>query len=368
MNFDFSDEQKSLQHDVQRVLRDQSPLDVCRGVLEGGDLFSRPLWTEVASLGWPAIALPEAYGGVGLGYLELCVLAEELGRSLAPIPFSSSVYLFAEMLQRGGSEQQKSYWLPKIAAGECIGSLAYADGFGFPAHGQSDVTLRSGRLTGTKWPVADGAIAQVALVLACDESGENQLCLVELDGEGVTCETMAAIDPSRPMARLCFENAECEVLPEGDHWQLFQSVLDAAAVLFAFEQVGGADRCLEIAVEFSRERAAFGRVIGSFQAIKHKLADMYVNNQLARGNAYYGAWALSSGASELPLAAAVARVSSTEAFEYAARESLQVHGGMGFTWEADCHLFLRRSRTLAVNIGGVDMWKARVSDELKGDL
>ena len=148
-------------------------------------------------------------------------------------------------------------------------------------------------------------------------------------------------------------------------WQLFQRVLNSAAVLFAFEQIGGADACLAAATEFARERYAFGRPVGSFQAIKHKLADVYVGNQLARSNAYYGAWALATGAEELPLAASVARVSAIQAYEYAASENIQVHGGMGFTWEADCHLYLRRSRSLALLIGSSGLWKKQVTRELE---
>ncbi|MGI9292866.1 MAG: acyl-CoA dehydrogenase family protein [Pseudomonadales bacterium] len=368
MNFDFSDEQQALKNDVNRVLRERCPLETCRAVLEGDKDYDHALWTEIAALGWPSIALPEEYGGVGLGYLELCVMAEELGRALAPIPFSSSIYLFAEALIRSGNLEQREAWLPRLASGDCIGALAFAEGTGFPRSGSSRVLFKGGKLSGEKWPVADGDVAQGAVVLACDEAGKDHLCLVQLDAPEVARESLPSIDPSRSQARLRFDDTPAQVLTEGDHWGTFQAVLNAAAILFAFEQIGGADRCLDQAVDFAKERMAFGRVIGSFQAIKHNLANMYVNNQIARSNAYYGAWALSTNAPEMALAAAVARVSATEAYEYATRESLHVHGGMGFTWEADCHLFLRRSRSLAVNLGGIGQWKRQITDELEQKL
>lgn len=367
MNFDFSDEQKSLKDEVHRFLRDKSELTVARAVLESEKPYDEELWNEIVALGWPAIALPEAYGGIGLGYLELCVLAEELGRALSPVPFASTIYLFSEAILRAGSDAQKENWLQKVAMGECKGTLAYAEGHGFPTAESVSVSLQNGKLTGVKWPVADGDSADAAVVLARDEVGDVRLCLVDLDQNGVERSPLSSIDPSRSQARLGFTDVECEVLENGD-WKVFEQVLDAAAVLFSFEQIGGADRCLEMAVEYAKERKAFGRVIGSFQAIKHKLADMYVKNQLARGNAYYGAWALSTGSAELTLAAAVARVTAIEAYEYAAKENIQTHGGMGYTWEADCHLFLRRSRTLAVNLGSAPQWKQKITNELEAAL
>lgn len=364
MNFDFSQEQKSMQDEVHRFLRDKSDLSVARAVLESDSPYAAELWASIVELGWPAIALPEAYGGIGLGYLELCVMAEEMGRFLTPVPFASTVYLFAEAILAGGSEEQKQYWLPNVAAGECIGTLAYSEAQGFPRPDTLALKLVDGKLYGTKVPVADGDVADAAVVLARDEAGTVRMCIASLKQHGVTATPLKSVDPTRSQARLEFDGAECDPLANGG-WDVFQRVLDAAAVLFAFEQIGGADACLKAAVEFARERKAFGRIIGSFQAIKHKLADMYVNNELARSNAYYGAWALSTGAEELPLAAAVARVSAIHAYEYATKENVQTHGGMGFTWEADCHLYLRRSRSLAVNLGGTHLWKENITAQLE---
>ncbi len=192
------------------------------------------------------------------------------------------------------------------------------------------------------------------------------LFLVDLAASGVTRETVATLDPTRSVARLGFEGAPCERLGDpGEGAQMLSAILDRAAVLFAFEQVGGADRCLEMARAYALERYAFGRVIASYQAIKHKLADMYVKTELARSNAYYGAWALATDAAELPEAAAAARISASAAYDFAAKENVQTHGGMGFTWEVDCHLHLRRSRQLGLALGGPPVWRERLVRRLE---
>ena len=198
------------------------------------------------------------------------------------------------------------------------------------------------------------------------EGGQPGLFLVDLAGAGVTRETLKTLDPTRGAARLTFAGAPAERLGEaGEGLALVEQVLDRAAVLLAFEQVGGADRCLEMAKDYALERYAFGRPIGSYQAIKHKLADIYVKNELARSNAYYGAWALNTGAAELPMAAAAARIAACEAFWFAAKENIQTHGGIGFTWEMDCHLFYRRARQLGLVAGGAKGWKERLVSQLE---
>jgi alkylation response protein AidB-like acyl-CoA dehydrogenase len=208
-----------------------------------------------------------------------------------------------------------------------------------------------------KLPVADGDVADFAVVLAREAAGPT-LCLVDLHGAGVTRERIATVDPTRSHARVTFANAPAERLgAAGQGWGLVERLLDRAAVLVAFEQVGGAQAALEMGRDYALGRFAFGRPIGSFQAIKHKLADVYVAVELARSNAYYGAWALSTGAPELPVAAAAARVAATEAFYQAAKENIQTHGGMGFTWEFDCHMYYRRAKLLALSLGSARRWK-----------
>ncbi|ATQ42880.1 acyl-CoA dehydrogenase family protein [Caulobacter mirabilis] len=365
MNFDFSDEQKQLRDQARRFLADRCPPAAVRAVLEGAQSYDSDLWRGLGEMGFLGAAIPEAYGGVGLGHLELCVIAEELGRAVAPVPAVSSIYLVAEALMLAGTEAQKQAWLPNLASGETIGCFALAESAGRTTEGGVKATVSNGRLTGTKTPVADGDIAGLAVV-AAREGGKVSLWLVDLRGAGVTRTVEDSIDPTRGQATLTFDAAPAERLgAAGDGWRLASEVMDRAAILIAFEQVGGADRALEMGRDYALDRMAFGRPIGSFQAVKHILADMYVAATLARSNAYYGAWALSTGAAELPVAAATARVSATQAYQHCAKNNIQVHGGMGFTWAFDCHLFYRRSNNLALTIGSQSTWEDLLIDRLR---
>ena len=366
MNFDFSDAQKALKQQTRGFLRAACDTTVPRRVLEDPDeSFARELWQQICANESPGIAIPEEYGGIGFGYLELCVVAEEIGRAIAPVPFSSSVYLATEAVLLAGSEDQKQQLLPKLAAGERIGTFALSEGPGQATEANLQTTLKDGRLSGTKVPVPDGDIADFCVVTARDGGGTS-LALVDLGGDGVARQSVDTLDPSRSHARITFDGAEAQLLGEpGQGWALKDRVFDRAAVLFAMEQLGGADACLEMAIGYAKGRYAFGRPIGSFQAIKHKLADMYIKNELARANSYYGAWALSTDAPELPVAAAAARVAATQAFHFASKENIQTHGGIGFTWESDCHLYYRRSKLLALSIGSERVWKDRLISGLE---
>jgi alkylation response protein AidB-like acyl-CoA dehydrogenase len=365
MNFDFSDDLKALREQARKFLRERCPPASVRRILDGPQAYDLALWKEIAAMGWTGAAIPEAYGGAGLGHLALCVLAEELGSALAPIPFSSSIYLAAEAIMLGGSQAQKATWLPRLASGESIGTFAVAEGPGKANPRQLATTFRNGVLSGEKLPVADGDIADLAVVAAQGDHG-MLLALVDLKGAGVARNPVETIDPTRSHARIVFSEAQAERIGEAAAGEGLLRRLEArAAVLFAFEQVGGAQRSLEMARDYALERYAFGRPIGSFQAIKHKLADVYVATELARANAYWGAWALSRDAAELPLAAASARISASDAYFLAARENIQVHGGMGFTWEFDCHLHYRRSKLLALALGSTRLWKDRLITQLE---
>ena len=366
MNFDFSDAQKALKQQTRGFLRAACDTTVPRRVLENGDEpYAHDLWRQIGANESPGIAIPEEYGGIGFGYLELCVVAEELGRVIAPVPFSSSVYLAAEAVLLGGSEEQKQALLPKLAAGEAIGTFALSEGPGQATEANLQTTLKNGRLSGTKVPVPDGDVADFCVVVARDGNGAS-LAVVDLGADGVSREQVETLDPSRSNARITFDGAEAELLGEsGQGWELKNRVFNRAAVLFAMEQLGGADACLEMAIGYAKGRYAFGRPIGSFQAIKHKLADMYIKNELARANCYYGAWALSTDAPELPVAAAAARVAAIQAFHFASKENIQTHGGIGFTWESDCHLYYRRAKLLALGIGSERVWKDRLVSGLQ---
>jgi len=339
-------------------------------VLEGSAGYDKALWSGLAEMGFLGVAIPEEFGGTGAGHLELCVIAEEMGRALAPVPFSSTVYLAAEALMLAGSDAQKQKWLPKIASGEAIGALALFEGPGNPSPEAIKVAAANGVLNGVKKPVADGAIADFAIVAARVGAGGREtdiaLYLVDLKAGGVEAKTLTNLDPSRNQAELTFKDCKAEPLGAANEgWSILSRVLDRAAVLMAFEQVGGADRALEMGRDYALDRIAFGRQIGSFQAIKHILADMYVAATLARSNCYYGAWALSTNAGELPEAAATARISATQAFQHCSKQNIQVHGGMGFTWEFDCHLYYRRSNALALSLGSLSYWEDQLIERMR---
>ncbi len=364
MDFDFSEEERLIQEQTGRFLRDRCDMAAVRRVLDGEQAYARDVWQGVAELGLAGTAIAEAYGGVDAGYLSLCLVAQEMGAHVAPIPFSSSVYLAAEALSLFGSEAQKSRWLPQIASGEVIAAVAVNETLSQPTEGNIACAATAGGLSGSKLAVADGGIADLAVVLARGNDGLD-MHLVELAGEGVRRRVVDTVDPTRNTATLTFDGAGSELLGDaGQGWAQLQRLYDRAAVLFAFEQVGGAQAALDMAVAYAQERFAFGRPIGSFQALKHMMADMYVALKLAESNCYYAAWALASDAPELPLAAATARVSATQAYQLCSRDNIQVHGGMGFTWEFDCHLYYRRSNYLALQLGGLSVWENKLVDAL----
>lgn len=366
MNFEFSEEQLFIREQARNFLSDQCTAVQVREVLDSGATHHTGLWQQVIDLGWPATAVPEEYGGLGLGYLELCVLAEEMGRSLLPAPVSSSLYLATEALKRYGTDAQKQSWLPRLAAGECVGTAAFAESGHSYQSGSVSTEYREGTLTGLKQPVADAELADVAVVAATEQGVDGySLFLVELGEQGVVIEPLESLDPSRPLYSVSFDAVLAQRLGEpGQGWSAIQRLQDCAAVLLAFEQVGMADAAIAMAREYTIGRYAFGRQVASFQAIKHKLADMFVATELARANAYYGAWALSTDAPELPLAAATARVSACEAAWLATKENIQAHGGMGFTWEFDCHLYYRRAQYAGLIVGGIKYWKNRLVEQL----
>jgi alkylation response protein AidB-like acyl-CoA dehydrogenase len=370
MNFDFSDDQKQLRDQARKFLSEKCPPKAVRAVLDGKAAYDKELWKGLAEMGFLGVAIPEEFGGAGAGHLELCVIAEEMGRALAPVPFSSTVYLAAEALLIAGSDAQKKKWLPKIASGDAIGTLALFEGAGNPSPKAIKLSADGGALNGTKKPVADGAIADFAMVAARTGSSGREsdisLFLVDMKGVGVEVKELTNLDPTRGQAEVTFKNCKAEPLgAAGEGWSILSQVLDRAAVLTAFEQVGGADRALEMGRDYALDRIAFGRPIGSFQAVKHMLADMYVSATLARSNCYYGAWALSTNAGELPEAAAAARISATQAFQHCAKNNIQVHGGMGFTWEFDCHVYYRRANAVALGLGSLSYWEDALIDRMR---
>jgi len=370
VNFDYSADQRSLKDEARKFLSARCTIPVVRAVLDDpARTHDAALWAEIGDMGWLGSVVPEAYGGLGLGHVELCAIAEELGRALAPVPFASTMYFFAQALLLAGTPTQCERWLAPLAQGRVVGCFASSEGGGEPLPARPGVRAEEGRLSGLKLPVVDGAVADAAIVLASEDDTVS-LFIVDLraaDGAvGVERADLASLDPTRGLASLRFAGAPADRLgAKGDGLALARRVFDRAAALLAFEQIGGADRCLELARDYALERHAFGRAVASYQAIKHKLADVFVSNQLARSNAYHAAWALDDPGDELPLAAAAARIAACDAYWGAAKENIQTHGGMGFTWDVDAHLHYRRAQQLALAAGAPRYWKARLAGHLE---
>jgi alkylation response protein AidB-like acyl-CoA dehydrogenase len=332
-------------------------------------------WTQMATeLGWAAMAIPEAYGGAGAGAEELGAVFEEMGRHVACAPLFSTVCLGAGAILACGDDEQRARFLAPIVERAETATLAITErGAAWDA---SDVTTVAARaeggwsLRGVKRYVVDGSAADHVVVVAREEgsSGAEGIGLFVVPGaaRGLERRAVGTMDQTRRLAELTLRDVR---VPSSDRlvqsdWAAVERVLHRACAALAAEQVGGASRCLEMSVDYAKVRTQFGRPIGSFQAIKHMLADMYVSATLARSNGYYGAWALSTGAAELPEAAATARVSATQAFQHCAKNNIQVHGGMGFTWEVPAHLAYKRARVLATQFGTDDQLAEALGDSL----
>lgn len=366
MNFEMPGEAKAIADEARTLLRERAATSRSRAILYGDAALDRGLWEEMGRLGWLGVTIPEEFGGSAAGSESLCLLASELGRANAAVPFSSTIYFAADAIARLGSQTQKAEFLPAIAEGALIATVAVAEGLGDPRVAPATCRVRNGRLSGSKWPVADGLMASWAVVFALDDEsgGEAGAFLVRLGDPGVHRRRLDGIDPSRELAALDFRDIPVQRLGEGLGQGALEQVFARAAVPLAFEQIGGAQRCLDMAVDHAKTRYAFGQPIGVLQAIKHKLADVYIAVELARSNGYFAAWAHASEAEELFIAAASAHISASDAFFLAAKENIQTHGGIGVTAEVDCHLYLRRCRHLAAQLGTAQEWKSRLVAEL----
>lgn len=356
MDFDLSDEQKMLAEQARGLLAERTPYDHLRKLIDSGAEWDEVLWRELGEMGFLGANIPEAFGGLGMSELDLGVISQELGRANAAVPFFSSIVLAADAIRLAGSEEQKARYLPKLASGELIGCFASAEGPG-PLLG-CNVDSSGDVVTGSKFPVADAGIADFAVVQC-----QARLAIVDLEQPSVRKIRLESFDQLRPHYRLDFDWADADLLPGVD---CISHLLDRAAVQAAFEAVGGSEACLQMGRNYSMERSMFGRPLAGYQAIKHKLADVAVAIELAKSNAYFAGWAAEASADDLPGAAAAARLTAIKAFEMAARENLQVHGGIGYTFEANCHFYYRRERMLAVIVGGRGYWADRLLNAQPG--
>ncbi|NLR70814.1 acyl-CoA/acyl-ACP dehydrogenase [Novosphingobium sp. ERN07] len=343
MEFDFSEDYRLLADQLRRALEEAAPLEAARKTVDTGQI-NVTAWELLGEMGILASGISTDFGGNGLGPLPLCLAAEAIGWSVAAIP-TASLYHATPLIQSCGSPEQQDRWLPALASGSATACVAT----------DSALAVEDDHITGVISPVSGGTGASVAIVRA-----NNQLWLVDMAENAVEQEALESRDPGRQLCRITFRNTPATRMT-GDDADL---ALNHAVVCVAFEQIGGASRALNGAIDYSRERRAFGQTIGSYQAIKHKLADIWTKIEIARAHAMYAAWSLGTGAVDLPLAAAAARASATEAYLFAAQETLQVHGGYGFTFESDSHLFYRRARALAACYGPAVEWRSRLAARL----
>ncbi len=355
MNFAFSEEQEQLRQFVRSFLEDKSPETAVREQMETERGYDEAVWSQMAEqLGLQSLIIPEEYGGQGYGFVELGVVLEEMGRALVCAPFYSTVLATTALIHSGDGDAMKAY-LPGIASGETIATLAFTEDSG--RWDESGITMEatSGTdghtLTGTKSFVLDGHVADL-IVVAARTGDAVSLFTVSGDAAGLSRESLATMDQTRKQARLNFEKTPAQVLgTDGAGWDTLSTVLDLAAVALAAEQVGGAQCVLEMAVQYAKDRVQFGRPIGSFQAIKHKCADMLLEVESAKSAAYYALWCASELNDELPSVASLAKAYCSEAYFHAAAENIQIHGGIGFTWEHPAHLYFKRAKSSELLLG-----------------
>lgn len=356
MKLVFSEEQEALRATVRRFLDDKSPSTEVRRLMETDEGYDPAVWSQLADqLGLQALVIPEEYGGAGFSYVELILVLEEMGRALLCAPYFSTVALAANAFLSSGDDKAKKAFLPGIASGETIATLAYTEDNGRPDDGgimlAAERSSAGWTLHGHKSFVLDGHIASLLLVIARTAAG---LSLFTVDGaaDNISRTPLPSLDQTRKLARIEFNDTPASLVgTEGSAGQTLSTTLDLAAVALAAEQVGGAQRCLDMSVEYAKLRHQFGRPVGSFQAIKHKCADMLLEVESARSAAYYAGWAATEGADELPVVASIAKAYCSEAYSHAAGENIQIHGGIGFTWEHDAHLYFKRAKSSELLFG-----------------
>ena len=361
MNFAFSEEQDQLRDAVRKFLEAKSPQTEVRRLMETTEGYDTAVWSQMANeLGLQSLHIPEEYGGQGFSWVELGIVLEEQGRALLCAPYFSTVVLAANAILNAGTEDQKAALLPGIASGETIAALAFTEPSGkWDAAGITLEATASGdgaTLTGTKMFVLDGHVANLIVVVArtAGSTGEDGISFYTVDGDaaGLTRTALATMDQTRKQAKLEFDGVQATLLgTAGAGWAALSKTLDQASVGLCNEMVGGAQYVLDESVQYAKDRVQFGRPIGSFQAIKHKCADMLLETESAKSAAYYAAWAAAEDNDELPVVASLAKAYCSDAYFHSAAENIQIHGGIGFTWEHDAHLYFKRAKSSEILFG-----------------
>jgi len=361
VNFAFSEEQEELRRTVRQFLEAKSSSPEVRRLMETEEGYDEAVWRQMGQeLGLQGLHIPEEYGGQGFSFIELGMVLEEMGRVLLCAPYYSTVVLAADAILNAGTDAQKKAFLPSIASGESIATLAFTEPSGkWDASGITMEAKPSGdgyALSGTKMFVIDGHTADKIVVVArlAGTGGEDGISFFTVAGDaaGLTRTPLATMDMTRKQAKLEFSDVQAEPLGEpGKGWAALSKTLDQAAVGLANEMVGGAQFVLDMSVEYAKVRVQFGRPIGSFQAIKHKCADMLLEVESSKSAAYYAAWAAAEDNDELPVVASLAKAYCSDAYFHCTAENIQIHGGIGFTWEHDAHLYFKRAKSSEILLG-----------------
>jgi alkylation response protein AidB-like acyl-CoA dehydrogenase len=372
LTFALTVEQRQLQQLVRKFCEAKSPISEVRRLMDKEDGFDTTVWNQLGSeLGLQSLAIPERFGGAGYSLVELCLVIEEMGRALLCVPFLSSIALGANAILVGGTDEQRECLLPGIASGEVRAALAFAERTDAWAPGEvATVATADGgdyRLRGRKTLVVDGHTAQLIVVSARPTgSARVSLFIVDTsDTQGLQRKALPTLDQTRKLAELHFDETRARLLggPDDDGAETLQRTLQGAAVCLAAEQVGGAAHCLDASVEYAQIRTQFGRPIGSFQAIKHRCADMLLDVESARSAAYYAMTSVVDD-TDADLASSLAYAHCSQVFSRAASAMIQIHGGVGYTWEHDAHLYLKRAKASEALLGGVGYHQDVVAESM----
>ncbi|HEY4401345.1 MAG TPA: acyl-CoA dehydrogenase family protein [Acidimicrobiia bacterium] len=349
MDFELSDDQLALRDGARELLDGLAPTTRVRTVVDAGGGIDHGLWKAMVEQGWTAVEVPDDRGGLGLGAVEVAVLVEEIGRHVAPAPFLPTLLALGALARAGRDD-----WAERLAGGDAIGCVAWS------RPGRGGVRASGDRLTGRSDPVPFAPSADVAVVVA--ETGDGPaLYALEL-GEHERPEREPAMDLTRELGWLRFDDTPAERMGAGAE---VDALLDRGAAFTAAEMLGGAARAMDMAVEYAKDRVQFGRPIGSFQAVKHRCADMLVDVEGMRSSAYWAAWCIGAGHEDASVAASTAKIWCSDASKRVMASALQVHGGIGFTWEHDLHLFLKRAQLDQVSFGDAAFHRQRLADLLR---
>jgi alkylation response protein AidB-like acyl-CoA dehydrogenase len=360
MNFAFDEDQDRLRDSAVRFLRDR--IDLNRLTSQGNrpdTTYDPSLWRDIVALGWPGLLIPEEYGGLGMSLVDWVVVTEELGRALAPCPYLGT-YAGTLALLRAGTTDQKERLLPQVVSGGAQLALAWSETQQSEDPDAVAASVKNGVLRGSKRYVIDADTATHFVVTARASSGTLGFYLVERGQPGVTVEALSWMDITRRVCTVTFDGARAEALAVGDFRTDWNWIADRLLLALSSENAGGADAILRQTVAYANQRIQFGKPIASYQAIKHKCADMLTKVESAKALTYYCAWALSEGAAEGPLAASMAKSFTSDAYRFCTSEAIQIHGAIGFTWEMTVHLYFKRARANAVMFGNPAAHRDRV--------